>query len=300
MGSLLAKIMRGGIPLGSLFGSKLYLNPSWFVMYAFIVILGYFRGGTVFMPLIIFPCLGVIILMHEYGHAFAARLFGIGTTDITIGALGGAAVMERMPEKGWQEVIVALAGPAVNIALALISFFYLDAVVVFDQDMSFETVLAEHPVASLSFLINLMIAGFNLIPAFPMDGGRVLRGVLSHLMSYRMATKIAAYVGLLCASGFGYVWVTSGVGGFAMPLIAYFLVTTNLSLLKFGGEDRPEEMRAMVLARFAELEADLKAKITACMSNDPVDTEKLGSLYEMLYDLTEEQTAFLERFDRDE
>ncbi len=161
--------------------------------------------GTVFVVLV-FGC----VLLHEFGHALAARLFGIRTPDITLLPIGGVARLERMPRKPVQELIVAVAGPAVNVAIAAGLFFVLGAGSMFigiDQLASPGTELLARLAA-----INVWLVLFNLIPAFPMDGGRVLRAILAMFMGHRRATGIAATLGKGLAIVFGIVGLfTSGM-----------------------------------------------------------------------------------------
>ena len=155
----------------------------------------------------------VFVVMHEYGHALTARKFGIKTRDITLYPIGGVARLERMPEKPIEELWVALAGPAVNVVLALALFTYLILTRTFEP-------LTSLTVSTGSFIerlmvVNLWLVGFNLIPAFPMDGGRVLRALLGLKLEYVQATQIAANVGQAFALLFGFI------GLFSNPFLVF-------------------------------------------------------------------------------
>lgn len=163
------------------------------------------------------------VTLHEYGHAMAARYFGIGTADITLLPIGGVARLHRMPRIPWQEMVVAIAGPAVNIVLVLgLAFVFATQVneemliglrdlatnpqegMEISQDVAtaIDTMFRFPSIAGYLFtmiVVNVMLVIFNLIPAFPMDGGRVLRSFVAMFTSYTRATRFAFRVGVFCA-----------------------------------------------------------------------------------------------------
>lgn len=145
----------------------------------------------------------VVVVLHELGHALAARRYGIATKDITLLPIGGVARLERMPEKPEQELVIALAGPLVNVILIL----PLAAIVwMTNEPMSLERTLAgEWTVWERLLVANVFLAVFNMIPAFPMDGGRVLRALLAMRLPYAQATNVAAGVGQTFAIFMGVV-----------------------------------------------------------------------------------------------
>ncbi|HKK96647.1 MAG TPA: site-2 protease family protein [Marivita sp.] len=211
--------MTWSFPLGRLLGSELRVHATFFLLLAWVAVAAYAEGGaqaaltnTVFI-LSLFAC----VIAHEYGHALMARRYGIATPDITLLPIGGMARMENMPEKPAQEIAVALAGPAVNVVI-------WGALIVFgaSTDMGALT----EPGTTADFLgrlaaVNLFLAVFNLIPAFPMDGGRVLRAALSSVMPRVRATRIAATAGQIAAFLFGLAGLASG--NLILLLIAVFI-----------------------------------------------------------------------------
>ena len=156
------------------------------------------HSGAVTFTCLVFGC----VLLHEFGHAFAARRYGIRTPDITLLPIGGVARLDRMPDHPSEEIIVAIAGPLVNVAIAALLWLCLG----FPTDL-FGAGLMPRVGASLPrslLVVNLSLVLFNLIPAFPMDGGRILRAVLAMLLEYSRATHIAAALGQACAFAFAF------------------------------------------------------------------------------------------------
>jgi Zn-dependent protease len=187
--------MGSSLKIASVFGIELRINLSFLLLLGFFCFRFYQVGGLsgavqgVLYILILFAC----VTLHEFGHAFAARGFGIKTRDITLYAIGGVARLNRIPDKPWQELIVAVAGPLVNVVIAAALFFVTHVTTGFE-----EADLLENPRIDLLYKVawaNLFLVAFNLIPAFPMDGGRVLRALLAMVMPYARATEIAARIG---------------------------------------------------------------------------------------------------------
>lgn len=145
------------------------------------------------------------VVLHEFGHSLTARRYGIRTRNITLLPIGGVATLEKMPDNPRQEINVAIAGPAVNFVIATLLYLYLD---IRNIPISAEEVsLTGGPFLYRLMMVNIFIGGFNLLPAFPMDGGRILRATLASRMDHAKATKIAASVGQFLAIGMGLLGI---------------------------------------------------------------------------------------------
>lgn len=208
--------MRWSVRIGKLAGIDVFIHFTFFLLLAWVAFLHYSQGQSVGAAvtgigfiLLIFAC----VVLHELGHALTARKYGIKTRDIILLPIGGVARLEKMPDKPMQELWVALAGPAVNIVIAavLAAFLYLtNSFTPIGQLANTTTGFAERIMA-----VNIFLVVFNMIPAFPMDGGRVLRALLATRLPYPKATQYAATLGQGIAVLFGVV------GLFFNPLLLF-------------------------------------------------------------------------------
>ena len=195
--------MRWSFKIAHLAGIDVRIHVTFFMLLAWIGLL-YLRGGGVPAAVhgILFVCLVFLcVLLHEFGHALAARRYGIRTPDITLLPIGGVARLERIPENPIQELVVAIAGPLVNVVIAAGLWVYLGLTKTMPSPETIAQASAGLPVKLLA--VNVTLVVFNLIPAFPMDGGRILRAFLAMHMPYARATGIAASIGQVIAFVFG-------------------------------------------------------------------------------------------------
>jgi Zn-dependent protease/CBS domain-containing protein len=186
--------------------------------------------------------------LHEFGHVFAARAYGIRTSDVTLLPIGGIASLERMPEKPGQEIIVALAGPAVNVVIAFGLAFFLGA----NLDLTHMARLGLDPSTLVQDIAvaNLWLCLFNLIPAFPMDGGRVLRALLAIRLGYTRATRAAATIG----QGLAFVFALLGLLG-PNPMLILIAVFIFLAASGEAGYVQAREYTRGYLASHAMITA---------------------------------------------
>jgi Zn-dependent protease/CBS domain-containing protein len=186
--------MKWSWKIGSVAGIPIYVHSTFVLILLWVAWTSAGEGlfatlvGLAFI-LTLFAC----VVLHELGHALTAGHYGIKTRDITLLPIGGVARLEKMPEDPRQEFWVAVAGPAVNVVIALMLFLVL--LVEGKYQTSISMSLTTGSFLERIMVINLVLVLFNMLPAFPMDGGRVLRAVLAMRISYAKATQVAATIG---------------------------------------------------------------------------------------------------------
>jgi Zn-dependent protease len=219
--------MKGVLKIGRVSGIKIEVHWTFTLLLIWVAFLEIQKGSDLnrillneALILVLFVC----VILHELGHALTAKKFGVKTKNILLLPIGGVATLEKMPEKPAQELWIALAGPAVNVVIAILlllvvpvrSYFNFDSIVL--EEMLYEPTLQNF--LFYLFIANVMLVVFNLIPAFPMDGGRVLRALLSFKLGRVTATDIAASIG----QGLAFIFFVLGL--FFNPfliLIALFI-----------------------------------------------------------------------------
>lgn len=203
-----------------LFGIPLYLDFS----FGFLLVYICLSVGSVDYGIAVALTLAVSITLHELGHSLTARAFGYSTRDITLSLLGGCASLTALPRKAWQEFLTAIAGPAVSFVLGTLAYILL-----------FGTSIESEWLCSILFTVyvmNFMLGLFNLLPALPMDGGRMFRSALSVFLGRLRATEIAMYVGravavalvLLPVFGIQHIWIFPIGGNFFLRLMIAWMV----------------------------------------------------------------------------
>lgn len=215
--------MGWSFKLGKIFGIDVKIHVSFLLIVLWGALAYGGNAGPLYGVLLVLS-LFVLVFLHELGHSLAAMYYGIPVKDITLMILGGVARLERMPEKPVQELVIALAGPAVNVGLAAV----LLPVVLFmgvaqGDGFTFEALTAPGLFGLLVSMLsaNIVLAVFNMIPAFPLDGGRVFRAMLGFFTDYQAATRIASIVGRTLAVGLGLLAIFTGQ--IFLGLIAVFI-----------------------------------------------------------------------------
>ncbi len=176
----------------------------------------------------------VCVVLHEFGHVFAARHFGVFTGEIVLLPIGGVSRLERIPERPQEEIVIALAGPAVTLAIAVLLIFVLGGLP--DPVEAFGETNGRAVLGQLAYL-NLALLAFNLLPAFPLDGGRVLRAALASRLGYARGTSIAAHIGQGVAILLGVFALAAGHIILAMIAVVIFVAA--------GAEAGMARMRAV-------------------------------------------------------
>jgi Zn-dependent protease/predicted transcriptional regulator len=215
---------RGGIimnwswRIGRIVGIDVYAHFTFLLLLGWVAASHYLAHDDVaegIRGLVFILALFGIVVLHELGHALAARRYGIHTRDITLLPIGGVARLERMPEDPKQELVVALAGPAVNVVLAASIYFGLSLGSGSTPDP--DVLRVGGSFLDQLFWVNVSLALFNLLPAFPMDGGRVLRALLAMRLDYTRATQVAASIGQAMALLFAFL----GLFSFSNPFLLF-------------------------------------------------------------------------------
>lgn len=284
--------MGGSLKLGRIAGIDLKLHWTFFLLLIWVGISPLLSGASlpaaalnVLLVIAVFAC----VVAHEYGHAIAARCYGIGTKDITLLPIGGVARLNAIPTDPVKELVVAIAGPAVNVVIAVviaIGLFFYGA-------LSASAFSVTEGVTALQFwqtlmAINLFLVLFNAIPAFPMDGGRVLRALLALRTDRVRATDIAASIGQAIAIGFAIMGL---FGNLILLLIAFFVY--------FGARGEAEQVRrssllggltvqSAMITRFGMVEKDqplimIRDRLLQGMQQDFPVVDESGSPVGMLY-----------------
>jgi len=205
--------MKWSWKIGEFAGIGVYMHTTFLLLLGWVAFTGWLQARTLMGALgsvAFILALFFVVVLHEYGHALTARKFGIKTRDITLLPIGGVARLERMPDDPKQELWVALAGPAVNVVIAAALFVWLQVTGGLGQ----ATLIGGSFIERL-MLVNVVLVVFNMIPAFPMDGGRVVRALLAMRLEYTRATQIAASLGQ------GIAFLLGFIGLFTNPLLVF-------------------------------------------------------------------------------
>jgi stage IV sporulation protein FB len=215
--------MSWSLSIGRIAGTAIRIHVTFLLFLIWIWVASYASGGAAaaWSGLLFMILLFLCVLAHEFGHIFMARAFGVPTPDVTLLPIGGVARLARIPEAPSEEFLIAIAGPAVNVVIAVVLMAFAGA----HLDAQHLAAVESSKVGMVERLaeVNLFLAAFNMIPAFPMDGGRVLRAALAARLGHVRATEIAASIGQWVAFALGFV------GLFYNPLLIFIAIFVYLA-----------------------------------------------------------------------
>ena len=259
--------MKANLNLGTVAGIKIKVHWTFFFLIVWIVFSELKQGGStnsVLFNLALVLAVFLCVVLHELGHALTAKRFGIITKKITLLPIGGMASLERIPESPKEELLVTLAGPFVNIVIALILYFiipvnefmHLNFTETFEVLMSFTF----QNFLFYLYVVNIGLVIFNIIPAFPMDGGRILRAILAMNMNRVKATQIASSIGQFIA----VVFLLLGL------LYNPFLIIIALFIF-LGAYGENQIVQHLALLKGHNVEDAMIINITTFSPEDPID-----------------------------
>jgi stage IV sporulation protein FB len=245
--------MSWSLNIGTISGTAVRVHVTFLLFLGWIFAASWIVGGpeTAWQGLVFLVLLFACVLAHEFGHIFTARAFGVSTPDVTLLPIGGVARLERIPEEPYEEFFIAIAGPLVNVAIAIA------LILVAGANVSMSHLYAvESPDASMVdrlAAVNLFLAVFNMIPAFPMDGGRVLRALLASRMGYVRATEIAAFIGQGVAFALGFIGLLSNPMLIFIAIFVYLAASSEAHMVAIRAMARGVPVSAAMMTQFATL-----------------------------------------------
>lgn len=245
--------MSWSLNIGRVAGTVVRVHLTFLLFLAWLFAASYATSGaaaawdTLLFVVLLFLC----VLLHEFGHIFTARAFGVSTPYVTLLPIGGVAQLERIPEEPWEEFLIAIAGPAVNAVITLLLVYVAGAGMRLDA----ATAVDNGAISLIDRLavVNLFLAVFNLIPAFPMDGGRVLRAALASRMGYVRATEIAASVGQFVAFALGFIGLLYNPILIFIAIFVYLAASSESHMVALRAISRGVPVSHAMMTRFATL-----------------------------------------------
>jgi Zn-dependent protease/CBS domain-containing protein len=248
--------MGWSVNIGSIAGTAVRIHITFLLFLAWIFVASWVSGGpqaawtALAFMILLFAC----VLAHEFGHIFTARAFGVPTPDVSLLPIGGVARLERIPEKPGQEFLIAIAGPLVNVVIAVGLVYLLGA----DLNSKHLAAVESTQVSLIDRLaeVNLFLALFNMIPAFPMDGGRVLRALLAIRLGHVRATEIAAMIGQAFAFVLGFAGLFWNPLLIFIAIFVYLAAASEAQLVAVRSMSRDVPVSAAMMTAFATLTPD--------------------------------------------
>jgi Zn-dependent protease/CBS domain-containing protein len=245
--------MSWSLSIGRIAGTAVRIHITFLLFLVWIWFVNYETGGAAaaWSGLLFMILLFLCVLAHEFGHIFTARAFGVPTPDVTLLPIGGVARLARIPEAPGQEFLIAIAGPAVNVVIAFALVLFAGA----DLDAQHLARVGNAQIGMLDRLaeVNLFLAAFNMIPAFPMDGGRVLRAALATQLGYVRATEIAASIGQWVAFALGFIGLFYNPLLIFIAIFVYLAAASEAHMVGLRAMSRGVPVTAAMVTQFASL-----------------------------------------------
>src|SRR6516225_5563871 len=245
--------MSWSLNIGTIAGTAVRVHVTFLLFLGWIFAASWVAGGAdaAWQGLAFLVLLFACVVAHEFGHIFTARAFGVATPDVTLLPIGGVARLERIPEEPYEEFLVAIAGPLVNVAIAVALILIAGARV-----NAGDLYAVESPHTSMIdrlAAVNLFLAVFNMIPAFPMDGGRVLRALLATRLGYVRATEVAAVIGQFVAFALGFIGLMANPILIFIAIFVYLAASSEAHMVALRAASRGVPVSYAMMTQFATL-----------------------------------------------
>src|SRR6478752_6424734 len=245
--------MSWSLNIGKVAGTVVRVHLTFLLFLAWIFAASYASGGaaTAWDSLVFMVLLFLCVLLHEFGHIFTARAFNVPTPYVTLLPIGGVAQLERIPEEPWEEFLIAIAGPMVNIVIVVVLMVLFGAQLQPSAAAAVDNM--KIPLVDRLAAVNLFLALFNMIPAFPMDGGRVLRAALASKLGYVRATEIAAGIGQFVAIALGFIGLLYNPILIFIAIFVYLAAASEAHMVALRAVSRGVPVSHAMMTQFASL-----------------------------------------------
>jgi len=248
--------MSWSLNIGRVAGTVVRIHLTFLLFLAWIFAASYASGGaaTAVDSLIFMLSLFLCVLLHEFGHIFTARAFGVSTPYVTLLPIGGVAQLDRIPEEPGQEFLIAIAGPLVNVVITAMLVWLAGANMQPAAAAAVDNL--KIPLIDRLAAVNLFLALFNMMPAFPMDGGRVLRALLASRFGFVRATEIAASIGQFVAFALGFIGLLYNPILIFIAIFVYLAASSEAHMVALRAASRGVPVSYAMMKQFAALPPD--------------------------------------------